>query len=116
MVIQGVYFYASQQTPVEWHHLVFNYIGTNGAQGMAIYHDGQEVVTNTNGHLFPTSTGPGEVVIGRYLTSWDGGYSSVLVDEMLFFNRELNLEEIRILYDAVKSDWRPDLKTTDFNL
>ena len=104
LVLQGVYFYANQKTPLEWHHLVFNYIVTNDTQGIAIYHDGQELVSNTNGHLFSSSAGPGEVIIGRYLTSWDGAYSSVLVDELLFFNRELIPEEIRILYDVVKSD------------
>ena len=102
LVLPGVFFVASQQNPIYWHHLVFNYIGTNGTQGIAVYHDGQEVTGSTNGQTLSTTAGPGEVVIGRYLTTWDGGYSSVLVDELLFFNRELTPEEIQILYNMDK--------------
>ena len=99
LALPGVYFLAFQQIPLDWYHLVFNYIGTNGTQGIAIYHDGQEVTSDTHGQTLSASAGSGEMVIGRYLTSWDGSYSSVLVDELLFFNHQLTQDKIQILYN-----------------
>ena len=102
LTLSGAYISASQPIPLDWYHLVFNYISTNETQGIVIYHDGQEVARSTNEGTGPTTPGSGEVVIGRYFTSLDGAYSSVLVDEMLFFNRELTAEEIEALYNMDK--------------
>ena len=102
LVLPGVLFTSSEWIPFGWYHLVFNYIGTSGTQGIVFYHDGHEVTSSTSGQTLSTSAGPGEVVIGRYLTTLDGGYSSVLVDELLFFNHKLSQKESQILYNMNK--------------
>ena len=102
LFLSGAYISASEPTPLDWYHLVFNYILTNATQGIVVYHDGQEVARSTNVVTGPTVASSGEVVIGRYYVPYDGAYSSVLVDEMLFFNRELNPGEILILYNMDK--------------
>ena len=85
------------QTPVstEWFHLVLNYLGP--VEGISVYHNGEKLMIDEN--IFPTthSAGPGVVVIGRYSTFEDDRYSSVVMDELTFFNRKLTNEEIGIL-------------------
>ena len=89
--------------PTEWYHLVFNYIGTKDAEGVTIYHDGTEVGSSTQKTSFTRSTGPGVVVIGRYFVQYlEDFFASVMVDELLFFNRYLTGQEVEILYNEQK--------------
>ena len=89
--------------PTEWYHLVFNYIGTNNAEGITIYHDGAEVGSSTEKPLGSRNGGPGVVVLGRYFVQFQEiNYASVMVDELLFFNKNLNPQEIQILYNMYK--------------
>ena len=45
--------------PTEWYHLVFNYIGTNNAEGIS-----------TQKTPYIRNAGPGIVVIGRYFVQY----------------------------------------------
>ena len=76
-----------------WFYMIFNFIGINMGQGFYIYHDGEEEVQATWKYDGSFEAGSGEVVIGKY----DESYSSLMMDELLFFNRRLSLEEIEIL-------------------
>ena len=43
--------------------------------------------------------GSGEVVVGRLHPSKDEMYSSIMVDELIFYNRKLCAEELQDLFD-----------------
>ena len=89
--------------PTEWYHLVFNYVGTNNAEGVTIYHDGVEVGSNTQKTPYYNNAGSGIVVLGRYyVQALEQSFASVMVDELLFFNRYLTEEEVQILYNMHK--------------
>ena len=42
----------------------------------------------------------GRIVVGRWYTDREWAYASVQVDELLFFNRDLSTEEIKMIYHA----------------
>ena len=81
-------FYAETSIPTGWFHLVVNFIGPNNGQGIRVYHDGEEV-RGTFGQKLEGSYTNSEsrVKIGRLLYTNEGFYSSVLVDELFFFNQ-----------------------------
>ena len=78
--------------PSGWVHLVLNFCGNS----TVVYHDGirqndtEQLVTNIN-------PGDGRIVIGRRYSGLDEAYSSVQVDEVLFFNEALTDDEIKML-------------------
>ena len=80
---------------------MLNYIGPD--DGIKMYMDGVEVATAADS--FPTqspgSPGNGRIVVGRGKTDVDDLYSSVEVDELIYFNRSLKLEEIEMLAEEV---------------
>ena len=90
--------------PTGWFHVVFNYIGPDNGEGGTIYHDGVEELRKDyrNNHGYAYAAGSGVVVIGRPYPSSDEKYTSVMVDELMFFNRKLTLEEIENLYNQHK--------------
>ena len=64
-----------------------------------VYHDG--VRLNETGQTNSISNpGDGRIVIGRRYSGLDEAYSSVQVDELLFFNQTLTEEEIIMLSNA----------------
>ena len=76
---------------------MFNYIGPNEGQGIRIYQDGNlmgNVTTLTNPYSGKSS---GKIVIGRRYPYINNFYSSVEVDELLFFNQSLTEPEITTL-------------------
>ena len=83
--------------PVEWFHLVLDYLGPE--QGLTIHHNGAEKVNESRTVPSDLPSGPGIVVIGRYSPLTDDSYASVMMDELMFFNRKLSLEEISFLYN-----------------
>ena len=88
--------------PTEWYHLVFNYIGESpvgGGDSVVIYHDGAEVGSSTDKVSYSTTAGQGVVVIGKHFVQSEVGFASVMVDELLFFNRHLTEEEVQIVYN-----------------
>ena len=91
--------YASTPISTEWFHLVLNYLGSGYDQGVAIYQDGTEEVIGQNIPNQVHSPGSGVVVLGRFDPIHDGRYSSVMIDELMLFNRKLTMEEVAILYN-----------------
>ena len=91
------YFVESHSRPTGWTHVLLNYIGPNNGEGYRIYMDGSEVGSDTAKTVWSGSTGDGRVVIGRYYTDQDKEYSSVHIDELIYFNNSLTDEEIEFL-------------------
>ena len=50
----------------------------------------------------PISSGDGRIVVGREVTNLDGGYASMEIDELIFFNNALSTTDIKLLYNAVE--------------
>ena len=64
-----------------------------------MYYDGQEVESDiekdpTRSFIF----GDGRIVVGRLLTDQDDSYSSVQVDELIYFNASLTSDEVQLIY------------------
>ena len=73
-----------------WTHVVLNYLGPNNGQGIRIYYDGEQTGSGYTKYTYTSPTGAGRVVVGRYYTVHDAYYTSVHVDELLFFNEALD--------------------------
>ena len=81
--------------PSGWFHVVLNFIGPD--DGIRIYHDGMEVGSDTNIRGNPKHNGDRRIVIGRYFAESAGTYSSIQVDELLFFNQMLIDPQVTML-------------------
>ena len=86
--------------PTGWTHVVLNW---DVANGFDFYYN---VVEQSGGPPIPNSDGPrvdtdGRVVVGRTFTDIDTAYSSIMMDELLFFNYKLNSEQIQMLYNNI---------------
>ena len=91
-------------TQDRWFHIVFNYLPSqppNEGQGFTVYHDGVMVTDGPTGvNSQPTFRAPAKdtrIVIGRRYTGEDRFYSSLIVDELIFYNRPLREMEIAVL-------------------
>ena len=62
--------------------------------------DGQEVASGTTQISRSGSVGDGRVVVGRTFINYQL-HASVEVDELIFFNQALNLDQIRALHSVV---------------
>ena len=65
------------------------------AQGITAYHDGTEVGTDTEKYAGPKPNGNGQVLIGK---RYGDPHTSVSVDEIKFYNRQLSEQEIGNMY------------------
>ena len=66
-----------------------------------MYYDGQEVEIDTEKD--PTRSyifGDGRTVVGRLYTDQNDSYSSVQVDELIYFDAALTDTEVRSIYDS----------------
>ena len=81
--------------PPGWFHTVLNFIGPDG--GIRAYHDGVKVGSDTNIHGDGKDNGDRRIVMGRYFVKSATSYSSVQVDELLFFNQLLTDDKITML-------------------
>ena len=78
--------------------MVLNYIGPEHGQGFRIYNDGVKLVGgSTTSSPSGTNFTPldGSVALGKFRNE----YSSVAINELLFFNNKLTDAQIRELYD-----------------
>ena len=66
-----------------------------------MYTDGQEVASSTTRLSRGGSAGDGRIVVGRTFTNRQSHATSVQVDELIFFNQALNLDQIRKLYNVM---------------
>ena len=78
----------------DWTHVVLNYIGTEDVQGNKIYIDGMAKMISFSLTAASHEEGDGRTVVGRYLTNVDDNYASVDIDELLFFNEALNVDQV----------------------
>ena len=62
-----------------------------------VYHDGINVKNETRKRSSVNAPSNGTIVIGRTLTDLDNYYTSIQVDELLFYNRTLTDPEITML-------------------
>ena len=80
-----------------WVHMVLNYIGPDSGQGIRIYYNG--VKLDGGNHKYSggkfASAADGTVTVGRF----GNYYSSVAIDELLFYNVKLTDDQIRELYN-----------------
>ena len=80
-------------------HIVLNYIGPNA--GIKVYFNGAEVGSETTKFAGSSNTADGRVVVGRFSTDGDYHYTSLQLDELIFFNKALSTTEITAMYNAV---------------
>ena len=93
-------FFVSESKPTHWFHVVLNYIGPNNGQGMRIYRDGVEEGSHTTRISESLSAGDGRIVVGRWYTDSDSYYSSIQVDELIFFNAALTDTDVQSIYNS----------------
>ena len=80
-----------------WIHMVLNYIGPEHGQGIRIRYNGTKLDggnTKYSGEKL-ASPSDGSVAVGKF----GSYYSSVAIDELLFFNVKLTDDQIRQLYN-----------------
>ena len=95
------YFVVDYRGMLGWTHIAVNYIGPNSGEGVRMLVDGAEVASDTTRYGGSYLGGNGRISVGRYWTNRNKDYTSVIVDELIFFNRYLTSEEIKDIYQ----DW-----------
>ena len=102
----GARFFVANQTKLSgWFHLVLNFLGPNDGQGIHIYYNGELKSVKDKPVQHTYAEGDRRIVIGRYYsgnnnTKYDR-FASVQVDELLFFNQALKLDEISKYFDSL---------------
>ena len=81
--------------PNMWTHVVLNYIGPNNGEGIRIFYKGAEESRGEITFGGPYSAGDPRIIVGRFSTEVVMYYASVEMDELIFFNHSLTLEEIK---------------------
>ena len=94
-------FSASFSIPTGWTHIVLNYIGPNDGEGIRVYYNGTEVESDTTKTTRSYAPGDGRIVVGRSYTDSDKYYASMHIDELIFFNKALSTNDIKLLYNVV---------------
>ena len=74
--------------------------GPNEGQGFSVYHDGSLVKRDSTKAQKNHTESSGTVIIGKRFTDRDEDYGSVMVDELMFWDRELLPEEMQTLATA----------------
>ena len=88
-----------------WFHVVLNFCGFSGGQGITVYHDGVQVNNTALRQKFTNHfhASDGRIILGRFLDEIIYGppsndkykyYSSVSIDELYFYNHILTDKEI----------------------
>ena len=81
-----------------WMHVAIVYKGPNDDEGITVYHDGINKGSDTAKHSYSPANATGIVKIGRRFDEpGSAQYGPVYLDELLFFNRQLNQSEIVII-------------------
>ena len=97
VAIQNGYFITQVNARSGWTHVVLNYIGPSSGQGIQMFIDGQEVASvTTKMSRSGSGAADGRVVVGK-LFSVGEHYASLEIDELIFFNQTLNLDQIKAL-------------------
>ena len=88
------FFYVTFNPIFGWFHLVVVCLGPNNGQGLVVYVNGTEVDRDVLRSASLFQPGNGQLVIGK----GNDLHSSVAVDELTLWNRELSDQEITDLY------------------
>ena len=75
------------------------YHGPNNGQGITVYQDGTQVEHDDTRYNQLYTRGSGSMVIGRKYTFKDDHYTSVAVDELTMWNRQLSVQEIQDIFN-----------------
>ena len=77
--------------------MVLNYIGSEHGQGLRIYYNGVKLDGGNTKYSGGKSASPsdGSVAVGKF----GSYYSTVALDELLFYNVKLTSDQIRELYN-----------------
>ena len=87
--------------PTGWTHVVLNYLGPGAGEGIRVYYDGTLTGNDDTERLMTFPAGVGKVALGRLYTDRNGNYPGVDVDELMFFNESLSVQQIMILKDMI---------------
>ena len=98
-VSDGGFFHCGTKPSNDWFHVVINYFGPNNGQGFKTYFDGNLRITDYTKWQHNTSPSNGKIVIGKFFADIDHYYTSMDLDELLFFNHTLTTQEINSLYN-----------------
>ena len=99
MLVGEGFFQVQHDRPTGWFHLAMVFHGPNEGEGITVYHDGVQVASDTTKWPYsfpPYRPGDGTFVIGRFYTDRGEDYSSVEVDELTLWNRNLTQQEIGV--------------------
>ena len=94
------YFREFHTRPAGWTHIVLNYIGPNDGEGIRVYYDRQEVVSDTTKSRGLFDPADGSILVAKRADG-DYGYTSLQMDELIFFNKTLSTTDITAMYNAV---------------
>lgn len=85
--------------PSGWFHMTMVYKGS--PFGITVYHDARSVTGGLSDWSTNHPNNPSDVVIGYYFESGTNKkYASVMVDELLFWDEELDPSHITMLYNS----------------
>ena len=98
----GIFWADVPKTNDLWIHLVLNFIGPNGGQGIQAFKDGTLQEHDLYDYSGTYTDGGGQVVVGGRYVSISQDYALVEVDELVFFNKALLEEEVKELYNMYK--------------
>ena len=91
VLVANGFFFSTIAQPINWTHVIINYIGPEDGQGIRIHSEGIEAGSGTT--RYPRTSdddgGDGRIVIGES--------HSVQLDELIFFNSALTDSEIKML-------------------
>ena len=91
-------FSAKTHIPFSWTHFVLNYIGPQ--DGIQVFGNGTLLDEDTSKTESQRTQQESRVAVGKRYTNYNGlGFSSIKVDELLFFNTTLSSGDIVNLYN-----------------
>ena len=94
------YFQAAHTRPTGWTHIVLNYIGPSDDEGIRIYYDGAEVANDMTKSVARFNPADGGILVAKR-GDGDSGYTSLELDELIFFNKTLRTADITAMYNGV---------------
>ena len=110
LYLQDGNFFANNYKSCGWTHVVLNYFNSSDGEGITVYFNGRKVASDTSKDVGSRSPGGGRIVVGRWYTDRDQDYASVQIDELIFFNNFLTLEEIMSLGPHSKYETQYNMK------
>ena len=87
--------------PTVWTHIVLNYLGPNEGEGITVYYNGAPKRRDPTKDVESRTAGDGRIVVGRHRTDKILYQASINVDELIFFNQALPVDNIETLYQSV---------------